>query len=350
MNLTHPALPLLMGVGMAAIISFTLAPILIRFATKRQWLDVPDNDRKTHGRKVPQLGGVALVIAYLLTSSFISAAFPPWLFFNASALMFFFIGLLDDRFHLRPGIKLLAQLFPVALVVYFGGIQIPALPGIEAGMIPIGIASGLLILYYTNAFNFIDGVDGLAAALGMVQAGVIGLAFLSLGAYGAAFVCFSIAGGLLGLLPFNRHPARLFLGDNGSLFLGFALIALTIWPMRLSFVYPSLATNAPHLSLLLLVNISLPMIDALRVFGYRLAQGKNPFKGDRQHVHHKLLDLGLSPRGLTILLVAVNLGLVGLTWTMRSLPWEIILGLVLLLYVLGYYLLHQKTRRMQQTA
>ncbi len=348
MNPTALAIPLIMGMAMAAVISFTLSPLLIRMAQRRQWMDVPDNDRKTHGRKVAQLGGVALIMACLLTTPVVigPAAFPPWWAFNLGGIMFFLIGLLDDRLHLRPGLKMIAQLFPVALAVWMGGLSLPHWTGwtesIETWPWISLTGAMIFLLYYVNAFNFIDGMDGLATGLGLVQALLLGTGFLILGAPGAAFISFTLAGSLLGFLPFNRHPARLFLGDNGSLFLGFSLGALSLWFIRLTGILPVPEyTDQDTLILLALANLSLPMVDALRVFGIRIYKGISPFKGDRNHIHHRLMDLGLSPGKITLLLVFQNLVLLGLCWMLKDRPWYLTLSLLLLIYLIAYYRLNR---------
>lgn len=351
MNPSALAIPLLMGMAMAAVISFTLSPLLIRIAQRRKWMDIPDNKRKTHGRQVAQLGGVALIMAFLLTNSVVisPASFPPWWAFVLGAFMFFLIGLLDDRLDLPAGWKLVAQVFPVLLTVWLGGLSFPL--GAEWAYalsegVPLDlIGAMLLLLFYVNAFNFIDGMDGLATALGWVQSIVLGMGFLLLGANGSAFLCFTLTGALMGLFPFNRHPARLFLGDNGSLYLGFSLGTLSLWFIQLSGTAPIPEYTAQStLILLAMTNISLPLVDAVWVFGGRIRKGRSPFKGDRSHIHHRLLDLGLSPKSILAILVTHHLVFIGLCWMLKSLPWYWILSLLLLLYALGYYALHRRER------
>ena len=267
-------------------VTMSLIPFLMRSAERWQIIDMPDH-RKVHSSAIPRIGGLAMVAGALIP-------IVMWLTPNTSViallsgmLVVFGFGLWDDRKDLDYRIKFLGQALAVLIVIYFGGIRIDIVP--FAGLDPVSayISIPLTIVFLlgiTNAINLSDGLDGLAGGTTLLSFGVI--AVLGYHERDAVVLLTSIAvlGSILGFLRFNTYPARIFMGDGGSQFLGFVIGVLAV--MLTQREYSALS---PALPILLL---GLPILDTLLVMGQRIYEKRSPFSPDKNHIHHKLLALG----------------------------------------------------------
>jgi UDP-N-acetylmuramyl pentapeptide phosphotransferase/UDP-N-acetylglucosamine-1-phosphate transferase len=238
-----------------------------------------------------------------------------------ASFVIFFVGLLDDILGLSPLKKLFGQIMASLPLVYKGGYVINNLHGF-LGIGPIhefwalGL-SFLAILMFMNAFNLIDGVDGLAGSLGLMATVMLGIWFFLNNEWEYAAISACLAGSLLAFLFYNFHPAKIFMGDTGSLILGTVSSVLAI-----HFLKVAGNANAPFVilnpSTLIFSIFFVPLFDTLRVFAVRLVKGKSPFSADRRHIHHLLMVIGFSPRSIVFLLLGVNLFFIALTYFLNT--------------------------------
>ena len=297
----------------AAVATTGLAPMVRSYGLSLGLTDKPD-PRKQHDRPMVRLGGIAMVLGFLL------ALVVIWLLGGfgllaperdqliwstlAGSLCFFCIGFTDDLFELSPWPRLIGQ-FAVASIIWGQGVRIGAidLPWLNSSGSALVLSDGLSLLAtvvwlvgITNAINWLDGLDGLAAGVaGIAAVGLISVSF-SLHQVAAGFLAAALAGCCLGFLRHNFNPARIFMGDGGSYFLGFTLAAVSI-------VGPAKGLTTVSLVLPLLI-LSLPLADMSAVIMGRLREGRSPFYPDRRHLHHRLLRAGFSHRR-TVLLIYV---------------------------------------------
>jgi UDP-N-acetylmuramyl pentapeptide phosphotransferase/UDP-N-acetylglucosamine-1-phosphate transferase len=302
-------------------ITFLVIPIIIRVANEKKLYDVPDA-RKVHSRHIASLGGVGIFLGFVL-SVLLSANItsPNFQYFIAGAIIMFFLGLKDDILVLSAKKKFLVQMAAAAVVIHFGGIRIDSMHGlmnINALPEPIGIAlSYITIIMVINAFNLIDGVDGLAASLGMLTMTIFGTYFLMSGHTEFAVMAFAMAGGLMAFLYFNYHPAKIFMGDSGSLLLGLlnAIMVIKFITVADDVASPIPVASSVAIGIAILI---VPLLDTIRVFSIRLAKGRSPFSPDRNHIHHLLLDRGLNHRGVTITCLLINIFFIAGAYMARS--------------------------------
>ena len=304
--------------------SLGATPRVVRWAVARGYLDQPGG-RRIHAQPVPRVGGVAvfvstvlgLLAAMLLGHDRPAGAFQHDLLYAgllACGGLLFLVGLRDDLKEIKPLPKLLVQL-AAALIVALLGVRIEML-GFGAASLGLGLLAlpitVLWIVGVTNAYNLIDGLDGLATGIAVVALATMLVIALLLGRADAALVCAALLGALLGFLPYNFNPARIFLGDAGSLFIGFLLAVLSISASTKG--TPAVLVLAPLFILALpLMDISLAM---LRRWLRRL-----PISApDRRHIHHRLVDLGLTPRGAVLVLYGVSILMAGVAVLLVSMP------------------------------
>ena len=314
--MTLASTPLAVAIGIfvvSALITTVIAPVVRRLGLRHGFTDTPDL-RKQHSVPMVRLGGVAMVLGFCLALGLtwlvggfglLSPARDQLIWTTlAGSLCFFVIGLADDLFSLSPWPRLAGQV-AVAVVVWSQGVQIGAidLPWLsssaEAVVLPDMIsllATVIWLVGITNAINWLDGLDGLAAGVaGIAAIGLVSVSF-SLHQVAAAFLAAALAGSCFGFLRHNFNPARIFMGDGGSYFLGFSLAAISI-------VGPAKGLTTVSLLLPLLI-LSLPLADMSAVIMGRLRSGRSPFYPDRRHLHHRLLRAGFSHRR-TVLLIYV---------------------------------------------
>jgi UDP-GlcNAc:undecaprenyl-phosphate GlcNAc-1-phosphate transferase len=342
----------------AAVAAFALTPLVIRLAYRVKAVDQPD-ERKIHTRPIPRLGGVVITLAFGSVASLFlllrhDSFTPPWgttlqgVVLGVAAFLVLALGIWDDIHSLGAGRKFLAEVL-IGTALYVVGIRITVLSQpLFGGALPIGWlsypATILWIVGVMNAVNLIDGLDGLASGISMVAAITIAaVSFVRFDDYGTAILAVILAGSLLGFLRYNFNPAKIFLGDSGSLFLGFALAVLSM--MSFTKGSAAFAVLIPALSLgLPIVDTSIAMLRRLiRPFlrengraRWSLRQIVNMFRPDKEHIHHRLLSLGLTQKKAVILLYlissALGCGAFGMTIVDR-------MGGVLILVIAGMALL-----------
>jgi UDP-GlcNAc:undecaprenyl-phosphate GlcNAc-1-phosphate transferase len=290
------------------LICLALTPLCRDIFQRAGLLDHPDQLRKTHARPVPRMGGIPIAIAY--AGSFLLLLLSPlnagsllgqhlplvWKLLPAAGLMFA-TGLVDDLVGLKSWQKLIGQV-AAALCAYWGGVQVMGVAGRLSDSwwnLPL---TALWLVGCANAVNLIDGVDGLATGLGLCATLTSLIAALALGNMALALAIAPLAGALLGFLRYNFNPASIFLGDSGSLLVGFLLGCYgVLWSQKSATL---LALTAPMLSL------AIPILDVCLSIARRFLSRQPIFGADRGHIHHRLLDRGLSPRRVALLLYAVG--------------------------------------------
>jgi UDP-GlcNAc:undecaprenyl-phosphate GlcNAc-1-phosphate transferase len=328
--------PLFFSFVGSLVICMALIPPLMSSAGRFNILDMP-GDRKLHAVPIARVGGIAFALG-TFTAVLLWAPKEPIVFaylLGGAAILLF--GVWDDRAGLSFRMKFIGQLIAAGIVVWYGDVRLTSLPLFPDLALP-DWASVLLtiltILGVTNAINLADGLDGLAGGLTLLSfSGIAYLAYVS-GDTVVMFMMLSVLGGLLGFLRFNTYPARVFMGDGGSQFLGFVLGVSTIM-----LTDPSRGPYSPALGLLI---IGLPLLDTLGVMIQRLGERRSPFLADNNHIHHKLLTVGFLQHEAVLLIYAIQALMVSLACGLRWQSDAVLLGiygaiavLVLALFVLA---------------
>jgi UDP-GlcNAc:undecaprenyl-phosphate GlcNAc-1-phosphate transferase len=313
------ALPFILGAGLvAAIVAYLLTPLAMRLAVRTGAIDEPDSGRRIHDRPIPRAGGLAVAASFLGVGGvalMLQVQFEPITPFNwrvddadlmavfGGAILAAVFGFVDDRWQIRArwqfAFQVVLAMFAVGLGLSILRVNNPlgflgpdtlAFAGVGAGLV-----TALWIIGMINSINFIDGLDGLStgvALIGAVTLGVVSLGFQSSYEPIVALLCALLAGSLLGYLPWNFNPARVFIGTTGVMVVGYLLAVLAI-----------LGSAKVAVALLIL---GVPIIDTFWIITRRLLSRKSPFTPDRGHFHHRLLDLGLSHKGAVLLIYAIT--------------------------------------------
>lgn len=291
-------------------ISFFMIPVIIKLTHRSQLLDFP-GIRKIHQIPTPSLGGIALfgslLITLLLAVDFNNSPQVPG--FLTAFTIIFFVGLKDDILFFSPAKKFAGQLVAVLLLVYQGYYQLNSFDGF-LGIGMLSPAASFLFTTFTmlviiNAFNLIDGVDGLATTLGLFSTLFLGIVFWLQGDKTHALIALVSASALFAFLMYNWSPAKIFLGDTGSLLIGLinAVLVIRFITTRPAINPETDFSAAPAIGIALLF---IPMADMLRLVIIRTLHGSSPFEPDMQHFHHLLLGKGMTHRQVTFFILGLN--------------------------------------------
>ncbi len=355
-----------------------ITPAIIRVADFKHLFEEP-NEKKIHKRRTPRIGGLAIFAAVLIAFSLWCnyAHFDSTRYIIAAVVLLFFVGLKDDIIGVSPGKKLIIQLTAAFMVVVLGNIRLTGFYGFLGVdhitywlSVPVTIFA---IIVITNAYNLIDGIDGLAAGLGLITALTFGIYFYLTGFHGVSCLAFSLAGALAGILKYNFRPARLFMGDCGSLVVGFLAAIFAIRNIELSDSLPlhlfgdtGYPNNffeeflARHISIddlrmdavpaFAFAVLIIPLFDTLRVFLVRVIQKKSPFLGDQNHIHYILMSLGYGHARVAITLYAVNILFIVLAFLLRKMnPNYVFIILISIALILMKVLLVARNRKIGST-
>ncbi|MDZ7771623.1 MAG: MraY family glycosyltransferase [Balneolaceae bacterium] len=324
--------------------------MIIRVARLKNFYDQPDFQRKLHNKMTPTLGGVAIFLAFFISFSISSFAdlFPGFGYFAGALTILLFAGVKDDIIALAAGKKLMAQLTASGLLIFGSGLHIGSFHGVF-GLGEIGYIPGVLLTLFTfivviNSFNLIDGIDGLAGGIGILASVLFGAGFVMAGQVPLAVLSFVMAGALAGFLMHNFSPASIFMGDTGSMIVGFTLAVQAI-----SFVHlagtPGMTdlfgTAAPLIPVAIL---SLPLYDTLRVILKRFSRGVPFFKPGQDHVHHELLRMGFSHKESSLILYGGYALLTAAALLVLALPVNLFLGVLVGTCLLVYPTVGAKRR------
>jgi UDP-GlcNAc:undecaprenyl-phosphate/decaprenyl-phosphate GlcNAc-1-phosphate transferase len=339
----------LIATVLSFVITYFAIPVLIRVAELKHLYDEPD-ERKSHKARIPTLGGIGFFSGFVMASAVCVPAFAdsPFQYMVAAFIVIFMVGMKDDIVGLSPLKKLIGQLMASFAVIYLGNLQLSSMYGVM-GIDALPPHFSLLLTYFTflviiNAFNLIDGVDGLAGSIGMLVSGVMGTYFLYTGELLYAVMGFAMAGGLAAFLIYNISPARIFMGDTGSLMVGLVNAILVIKFIEIA-GNPAgkLPVNAvPIVAIAILV---MPLFDTLRVFAIRMMHGRSPFSADRNHIHHYLLELGMTHKQTSVVMVTINAGYIGLAFALQNIGSAYLLSVILGSALLLTGVLYQMKKR-----
>lgn len=303
------------------IVCFILIPVIIKLSIRYNLVDKP-NERKVHKVPISRLGGLGIVLGILASAPlwFLKGDSSMLIHLLVGMLILIIIGVIDDIRELPPKIKFLGQVVAALLLAHagllidnlFGVFGIEHLPIVIQYILTVFIVAGIV-----NAFNLIDGIDGLAGGLALIDMTGFFLLFFLANEVSAALIVASAGGALLAFLKYNYHPARIFMGDTGSMILGFLLSAMGIMALVISrtdtsyFVYSEAAIVVFSIFIL-------PVYDTLRVFAGRIINKKSPFSPDKTHIHHLLMKTGFNHPKSAKLLYFTNIVLIATGFLLRS--------------------------------
>jgi len=291
------------------VVTMILIPPIMKWADKIGAIDIPDA-RKVHTQAVPRVGGIAMVVGSVFSIILLADLDQQYISILVGFLVIWGFGLWDDKCDLNYKIKFLGQLLAVVIVVIWGDVVVRSFPFVE-GALPDYLAIPLTIFALvgiTNAINLSDGLDGLAGGTSLITISIIALLAFDANGEMVVLIAMAIAGSILGFLRHNTHPARLFMGDTGSQFLGFSLGVLVI--------VLSQSVNSAMSPLIPLFILGLPILDTMAVMGQRIYEGRSPFSPDKNHIHHKLLDIGFDHYEAVFIIYLVQSVLISVAYFM----------------------------------
>jgi len=322
---------------MSTLITWLVIPSILHVARARHLYDDVGHFRKQHDHGIPRLGGVAIFVSFIITTLLFSVIgkYLPISYLLIACIILFAMGLKDDLSGVNSSTKFFIQFIVAVILVLLGDIRIASMYGIfgifNLPYMPSAIFSILLIMLIVNSFNLIDGIDGLAATTGLIVNGTLALMFLSIKQYELTAICLAMVGAVAGFLRYNITPAKIFMGDTGALLIGLVSAVMAIKYTEISKIsvagVPQLFT-APALTVAILIG---PVFDTLRVFTLRILKGGSPFDADRNHMHHRMLKLGLNHLQATLCLAGINLGAIGLVLTFSDLSNTFLISVILLI-------------------
>lgn len=283
----------------ATTIAYLLTPFAIKLAHRVGAIDVPKDNRRVHKTPIPRLGGAAIYMAFMITSLVMAPLNKELIGMLIGATMIVLMGMVDDVKPLSAKYKLLVQII-ASIVLISSGVKIEAFRGVSLGMASIPMTI-FWIVGITNAVNLIDGLDGLAAGVAIIAS--ISLAFVSftnatVGMMEVALLLIILAGSAAGFLPYNFNPAKIFMGDTGALLIGFVLAAVSVEGVIK--IGTTIAVTIPVLAL------GVPIFDTSFAIARRLLNKRPIMEADKGHLHHRLLDYGLSQKQTVLVLYLIS--------------------------------------------
>lgn len=341
-------LQLLLSSCWAFLITIFAVPSIVRIAHLKNILDQP-NLRTVHEELTPRLGGTAMFAGFMSALTLFSDLSGGVQQLLAGCVILFFIGLKDDLITVSALKKFSVQLLATGIVVFIADVRITSFQGIFGiGELQDGLSYGftfILIIGITNSINLIDGLDGLAGTIVLIICVSFGVYFYLYGGVhyaNYATVAFCLVGGLLGFLRYNFHKASIFMGDTGSLLCGFIISVLAI-----EFIEMRAVPSSPSVAIGILF---IPLFDTLRVFIIRILDGKSPFDPDKNHIHHRLMGLGISQIGVVMTLATGNLAIIAFVVNFGMLGDQSLLFILIIFsLVLSIFLSVFKSQRAQRT-
>lgn len=327
----------------SAIISFLFTKIIIYLANKYKILDYPKDERKIHKKPIPLLGGIAIYSSFLLTILFLYSQgnlldermnIAMIFSFLLSGLILMIFGYLDDRYTLSAKFSILGPILAIIIVILFGNIKVDFITGLDNGimyldyfsLIPYIIAF-LWLLGITYTTKLLDGIDGLTSSIGLIASFIIFFVSLSWDVTGSttSLMSLALAGSIFGFLILNWNPAKIFLGEGGSVFIGFSLGVLAI-------------ISGSKIATALLV-MAFPILDIIYVIFNRIKNKKKIWIADREHLHFRLIDIGLNQKQVVLFMSSIGLlfGLVSVFFTTKAKVSALFI-LLLLMFLLSSFI------------
>ena len=339
-----------LGILCSFLLTFYTIPTVVKISRRKNLMDEPGS-RSSHLRKIPNLGGISMFYSLAVCASiFAFELFDLYKFLFASLVILLYIGVMDDIVVMRAYKKLFAQIIVTSLMVIGSDVRIRSFFGLF-GIYELNYFFSVAISIFTfivliNAFNLIDGIDGLAGGYSILCSAMFGISYYRLGEYNYPLVVLSgvIIGCVIGFLYFNLSNYRnnkIFMGDTGSMILGFllAFTAICFIDIFIDKELPEVPRyylqSAPAIAMAILI---LPIIDTLNVFIIRICNGKSPFVADKNHIHHSLLKLGLTHRRSTVYILMYYLFIVSVAYFFRHINVNVLLLVIVILGFVGAYL------------
>jgi UDP-N-acetylmuramyl pentapeptide phosphotransferase/UDP-N-acetylglucosamine-1-phosphate transferase len=338
---------LLAGGLLAFCITFYAIPKVIKTAIQTKLFDVP-NDRKVHKEPIPSLGGVAIFAGFISGLLFFGQiqTYTSFQFYLLVFVTVFFFGIKDDVMVLSPHKKFFGQVLVASILVFKANLVLTNMHGflgIHSLNAPISyILSMFTIIVIMNAYNLIDGIDGLASTISIITSSVFAIFFLMNGEEAYAIMGFTFSASLCAFLIFNYAPAKIFMGDTGSMLCGVVnaiLVIHFIETATTSKVFSVTASPAIGFGILIM-----PLLDTLRVFAIRILHGRSPFFPDRNHLHHILLDRGLGHKAITWVMGSSAIVFIVLTYFALPLGVTSVILCQIGLFFLGVFFLQMTSR------
>ena len=321
----------------AAALTWVTIPVIVLISN---YLGIFEKNKKrgSHNGAIPTLGGVAIFFGIVIAAAFFTpvAIIDQYRYILAAMVILFFTGLKDDLMVIDPKKKMLVQIIVALVMILMADVRITTFHGFaNIEEIPYWISiifSVFLYLVIINGFNLIDGIDGLSSGVAIFGSLTFGILFIIAGGYDYSFQAFILAGSLIAFFRFNVFSTRnkIFLGDTGSLTIGFLMALITISFLECDYIgsFSKFITSIPVMTFGILI---VPLFDTLRVFTIRLVRGESPMKADRKHIHHRLLELGFTHLKATLLILSANLIILIAILIFRELRGLYLVTIVLLL-------------------
>lgn len=327
-------LQVLTGAVVAFLISYFSVPILRKVAYLSDFYDKPDNDRKLHDRYIPTLGGVAIFLGFFVGFSIsgLAGQIQGYPYFAAALALLFFTGLKDDIVELSAKTKLMVELIVAGLLIFGCNMYISNFYGV-LGIHEIPYWVSVLLTTFTmivvvNSYNLIDGIDGLAAGIGSIASVFFGVGFYVAGEYAFAALSLTLLVSLMAYLKYNFNPAEIFMGDTGSLVVGFLLSVLAINFVGLNEIPAYVSVFGKTSAILPVAILALPLFDTLTVFYKRIRRGTSPFNPGQDHIHHSMIKIGLGHKSTSIILYCCSIFITLIALTVRQLDINLMASVV----------------------
>ena len=289
----------------AALIAFITTPVVKNLAFRVGAVDVPKDGRRMHDHPIPRMGGLAICIGFLLSTMIFAPLTTPVKGMLLGAIIIAILGIFDDIYDLPAKFKFLVQILAAIIAVASGNlIETLSNPNVFSDNLWLQLGwlsypvTVIWIVAITNAVNLIDGLDGLACGVSTISSMTMLVIALTVAEPDVALLMAALAGGCIGFLPYNLNPAKIFMGDTGSTFLGFILAVVSIQGLFKFYTFISFAV--PFLML------GLPIFDTCFAIIRRLAKGQSPMAPDRGHIHHRLIDMGFSQKQAVAMLYVIS--------------------------------------------
>lgn len=309
-------LGVIVALAVAMAISFTMTPVAKSFAQKVGAIDVPKDERRIHDHPIPRMGGLAIFLGFVLSTVLFADVNRQIQGMLLGAVIVVVVGVIDDIIQLRAIVKLVFQIAAALVAVYYG-IAIDIVSSLNffgtGQYISLGILSVPITVFWivaiTNSVNIIDGLDGLAVGVSAISSVVMLVVSIVVADINIAVIIGALVGACIGFMPYNINPAKIFMGDSGSLLLGYVLATVSV--IGLFKFYAIVSFVVPFLVL------AFPLFDTTFAFFRRILNGKSPMHPDRGHLHHRLIDMGMSQKQAVAVLYSVStvLGLVAVVLT-----------------------------------
>lgn len=333
-------LKVILSFSISFMLTFIAIPKIIRVSYRKQLMDIPGR-RSSHVKKVPRLGGVAIYFAVMIVASiFCSDMVNKVVFFTASVVLLFFIGLMDDLLVVAPRKKLIAQVISAFMIVMGADVRVQSFFGLfgiyELPYLISILFTVFIIVLIINSYNLIDGIDGLASGVGILISLCFVFIFFRLYDYSMGLLAIAILGSLLAFLYFNMSEQyKIFMGDTGSMVVGFLIAFMAIKFINLSSMPYVMIKSSPVVAIAILI---VPLIDTLSVIIIRLMKKKSPFSADQNHIHHRVLRLGFSHVQTAVIICISNFLLIAFAYWIRHINISFMLGLLVCAALMLSYL------------